>query len=300
MKRTNPDSGQTLKIAATGVLFSTLWSSAFIAGKVGLAAAPPLYLLVARFLIAGTIMTAVVLAIASWRRCHPGGWRPWLLALVLGLLNNVFYLGLSFYALQHLPAGLVVLIASTAPIVTAVLGYFALREPLTVQKITGLVVSLAGVGLITLPRIDRGDFSELAGIICVAASAFALAGGTVVYRRYAAQISALWINAWSTLFGALMLLPVTFAVEDIAAVHWNATLLGSIGYLVFVASIGTMLLWFWIIRTAGASKASTLHFLNPSLGLLLAWVLLDEVPDWNELLGVLPISLGVLLVVRGK
>jgi drug/metabolite transporter (DMT)-like permease len=51
---------------------------------------------------------------------------------------------------------------------------------------------------------------------------------------------------------------------------------------------------------AGASKASTLHFLNPPLGLFLAWLLLDEVPAWNELLGVFPVSLGVLLVVRGK
>ena len=300
MKLTATDSKQALIIAATGVLFSTLWSSAFIAGKVGLDAAPPLYLLAVRFLVAGILMISASIAITSWRPYYTDGWRPWLLVLLLGLLNNAAYLGMSFYALQSLPAGLVVLIVSTAPIVTAVMAYFTLGESLTGQKIIGLLVSLAGVGVIMYPRIDRGDFSEILGIILVSISALALASGTVVYKRYAAQIPALWVNAWSTLFGALMLLPVALTLDNITAVKWNATLFGTIGYLVFVVSIGAMLLWFWLIRMAGASKASTLHFLNPPLGLFLAWLLLDEVPTWNELLGVFPVSLGVLLVVRGK
>jgi len=300
MKPTVTDSRQALMIAAAGVLFSALWSSAFIAGKVGLDAAPPFYLLTARFLVGGILMMSASVVITSWRPYYTDGWRPWLLVLLLGLLNNVFYLGMSFYALQSLPAGLVVLIVSTAPIVTAVMAYFILGESLTVQKIIGLLVSLAGVGIIMYPRIDRGDFSEILGIMLVSMSTLALASGTVVYKRYAAHIPALWVNAWSTLFGGLMLLPVALTLEDITAVKWNATLLETIGYLVFVVSIGAMLLWFWLIRMAGASKASTLHFLNPPLGLFLAWLLLDEVPAWNELLGVFPVSLGVLLVVRGK
>lgn len=151
-------------------------------------------------------------------------------------------------------------------------------------------------------RINESDFSELLGVMLVVISAFALASGTVIYKRYATQIPALWVNAWSTLLGALMLLPIALTLEDVDVdvVDWNVTLLGTIGCLVFVVSIGAMLLWFWIIRVIGASKASTLHFLNPILGLLLAWLLLAEVPRWNELLGVLPVSLGVLLVVRSK
>ncbi len=242
MKPTASASQQTLIIAATGILFSTLWSSAFIAGKVGLDAAPPLYLLAARFLVAGILMTSAVIVIPSCRPYYADRWQPWLVVFFLGLLNNDLYLGMSFYALQGLPAGLVVLIVSTAPIVTAVMAYFAVGESLTAQKIIGLLVSLAGVGIIVYPRIDSGDSSEMLGIILVSISTLALASGTVVYKRYAAQIPALWVNAWSTLFAALMLLPLALTLDSITAVKWNATLLGTIGYLVFVVSIGAMLL----------------------------------------------------------
>ncbi len=300
MKPTATNSKQALMIAATGLLFSALWSSAFIVGKVGLEAAPPLYLLAARFLVAGIFMISVSVAIPSYWRCYADGWRPWLLALLLGLLNNALYLGMSFYALQSLPAGLVILLVSLAPIMTAVMAYFILGESLTVRKIIGLFVSLAGVGIIVYPRINRGDFSEILGIILASISALALAGGTVVYKAYAVQVSAFWLNAWSTFFGGLMLVPVALTLDNISVVKWNATLFGAIGYLVFVVSIGAMLLWFWLIRMVGASKASTLLFLNPPLGLFLAWLLLREAPTWNELLGVFPVSLGVLLVVRSK
>jgi drug/metabolite transporter (DMT)-like permease len=298
VKTATDDLSESLVVVLAGGLFSALWSSAFIAGKVGLEAAPPLYLLTARFLLAGVLMIVIASVVTDWRPRGADAWQLWLLAFILGLLNNVLYLGMSFYALLTLPAGLVVLILSTAPIITAAIAYPALGESLSARKGAGMLISLVGVGIIMYPRIHAEDLSELLAILLVCFSTFALAGGTIVYKRYAAQVPALWVNAWSTLFSALVLLPVALALDDITAVKWNMTLFGSISYLVFSVSIGAMLLWFWLIRSIGAGKASTLHLLNPPLGLFLAWLLLGEVPAWNELVGVFPVSFGVLLVVR--
>jgi drug/metabolite transporter (DMT)-like permease len=288
---------QSMVFVFTGVLFSALWSSAFIAGKAGLEAAPPLYLLAARFLFAGVLMIMMSSFFVDWRPRGTDARQMWFLAFALGLLNNVLYLGMSFYALLSLPAGLVVLILSTAPIITAVIAYPVLGESFTIRKRAGMVISLTGVGIIMYPKFNAEDLSELVAILLVCFSTVALAGGTVAYKRYAAQAPALWINAWSTLFGALILVPVALLLDDITAIRWNMTLLSSIVYLVFAVSIGAMLLWFWLIRSIGAGKASMLHLLNPPLGLFLAWLLLGEIPAYNELVGVLPVTLGILLVV---
>jgi drug/metabolite transporter (DMT)-like permease len=289
----------TLKLAATAMLFCTLWSSAFIAGKAGLASAPPLFLLTVRFLVAGALMALAVTAMGVRPAARSGGPSPWLIAIVLGVLNNALYLGMSFYALQSLPAGFVVVIVSTAPILTALIAHFTLGESLTAQKIAGLMLSIAGVWLILHARLTGAGAPQLLGVVLVSLSALSFAGGTVVYKRYAAGMPLLWVNAWSTLAGGLVLLPVTLVLEDLAAVTWDMTLLAALGHLVLAVSIGAMLLWFWLIRFVGAGRASSFHFMNPVLGVLLAWLVLNETPGWGELLGVIPVSLGVLLVVRG-
>jgi drug/metabolite transporter (DMT)-like permease len=294
------DYGQSLFVISVGVVFSSLWSSAFIAGKVGLEAAPPLVLLAGRFLLAGLLMILVSSVVLDWRPRGADAWRCWTLAFLLGLLNNVLYLGMSFYALRTLPAGLVILILSTAPILTAVIAYPALGESLNVRKSIGMLVSLAGVGIIVFPRIGTDDISQLVGITLVCASTLALACGTVVYKRFATQIPAFWINTWSTFFSALVFLPAVLAFDSMKVVKWNFTLFGSVAYLVVVVTIGAMLIWFWLIRRVGASKASILHMFNPPLGMLLAWAILNEVPSWNELVGIVPVSLGVFLVIRDK
>ncbi len=300
MNSSNEPLGGPLLIFAIGILFSTLWSSAFIVGKIGLESSPPLYLLSFRFFLAGILMTLITAAFTDWRPRGQNAWRAWLFALVLGLLNNVLYLGAGFYAMLTLPAGLVILILSAAPVITTALAYVALGEPLSIRKGAGILISLQGIVIIVYPKIDGNDLSELFGVALVCTSTIAFAAGTVFYKRYAAHIPMLWINAWSTFFASLVLFPVALAFEEMSAITWNSALIGTIAYLVLIVSIGAMLLWFWLIRLIDASKASMIHLMNPLLGLFLAWQLLDEIPDQNELLGALPIVAGVLLVLRDK
>ncbi|WP_142846262.1 DMT family transporter [Telmatospirillum sp. J64-1] len=282
---------------APALLFCLLWSSAFIAGKAGLASAPPLLLLAARFLIAGLLMVLAVSLLGLRPPQGNAGRNAWAIVLLLGLLNNALYLGMSFTALQSLPAGFVVVIVSTAPILTAILAHFLLGETLNARRITGLALGIIGVWMIVQTRLGDGGAPEIPGLVLVGLSALSLAFGTIAYKRYATGLPLLWVNAWSTLAGGLVLLPLTLAWEDLSAVTWDLTLAAALGHLVLAVSVGAMLLWFWLIRFVGAGKASSIHFLNPVFGLLLAWLVLGEIPAWNEMLGVIPVSLGVLLVV---
>src|ERR1700716_3840607 len=84
-------------------LFCVLWSFAFVAGKIGVTACPPLILLTARFSLAGIL----ILGISALRRdAWSLSWRDACVFAILGVANNALYLGLGYTGLQTVSAGL--------------------------------------------------------------------------------------------------------------------------------------------------------------------------------------------------
>jgi len=54
-----------------------------------------------------------------------------------------------------------------------------------------------------------------------------------------------------------------------------------------------------LIRVCGATRASAYHFLMPPLGVLFGWLLLGERVEFADLVGILPVALGIYLVTHG-
>lgn len=80
-----------------GISFCVLWSSAFIAAKFGLTAAPPLAQLTIRFLFAGALLVGLLYLMGKrW----PDNKADVITGILLGVLNNSIYLGLFFYAME--------------------------------------------------------------------------------------------------------------------------------------------------------------------------------------------------------
>ena len=75
----------------------------------------------------------------------------------------------------------------------------------------------------------------------------------------------------------------------------GALLVETMLWFVFVVSIASFLLWFFLLRRGTAAAASSLHFLMPPLGLLMSWGLLGEPLHPIDLLGVIPVAIGIRL-----
>jgi drug/metabolite transporter (DMT)-like permease len=58
------------------------------------------------------------------------------------------------------------------------------------------------------------------------------------------------------------------------------------------------LLWFHLLKVCGATAASSYHFLMPPLGVLFAFLVLGEHVEIRDLLGIVPVALGIYLVTR--
>lgn len=275
-------------------LFCLLWSFAFVAGKIGVTYCPPLILLAARFSLAGIL----ILGTSALRRdAWQLSWRDALVFAALGLANNALYLGLGYTGLQFVSAGLGGLIVSANPMFTAALAAIFLKEAMSWRKVFGLLLGIAGVSLIVWHRLSVGSDS-LHGILFTLASLASIVGGTVLFKLFAPKGN-LWIgNGIQNLAAGIVLLPVALIFADVHAIVLNPELLGAFAFLVLGGSILAYFLWFHLLDVCGATAASAYHFLMPPLGMLFAWMILGEHVQARDLLGIVPVALGIYLVTR--
>ena len=305
-----------LRFMLVGTLFSFVWSSAFIAGKLGMAASGPLTLLSLRFLLAGLLVWPIASVRGDVRGDVRGGAhgvgaagqpeharkaqqrRDGLVALLAGLLNNAVYLGLAFVGMRTVPAGLTTILVSTSPLMTSALAALALRERLGSRAAAGLAAGFAGVVWIMRARALSGA-ADLHGVALILLGTVALSVSTLLYRKVAGRLDPWRIALIQLPASGFVLLPFAWWREGLAVLP-GAAFFGSLLYLAVVVSIGTTLLLLWLVRHGGAARASSFHLLNPLFGTLLAVLLLGERIRLSDLLGALPIMAGLGLVLRPR
>src|SRR3984893_7692398 len=274
--------------------FCLLWSSAFAVSKVALADCPPLLLLTIRFLIAGAITLAgAAVFYREWRI----GWRGLLVLVVIGIANNALYLGFSYSGMHTVSAGLTALIVSTNPVFTSLLSSWFLDERITSRRVSGLALGVRGVAFIVESRVASGAASWL-GIGLIVAALISLVSGTILFKRFAPSGNLVIGNGVPTLASGFALAPVAFTFERIGEIVPTWHLVAAIAYLVLCASVVGYLLWFHLLTEFGATAASAYHFLMPPLGMLFGWALLGEHVEIRDLLGILPVAVGIYLVTR--
>lgn len=289
-------SGLPLLVSLKVAGFCVVWSSAFSAAKLAIADCPPLLLLSIRFVVAGTVLLA---AAALFGKSLRTSWRDVLVLAALGLLNNVLYLGLSFVALKTVSAGLTTIIVSANPILTTVAAALLLGERLSLRKMIGLILGLGGVAFIVHDRIGRG-FDEPHGILLVAGALAALVAGTLLYKLFAPR-EGLWVGTGiQNIAAGAVLGPFALATESMAAIHVTPSLVLAIAHLALIVSVAGFMLWYHLLDISSATTASSYHFLMPPLGLIFSWIVLHEPVPMINLVGIVPVAVGIYLVTRER
>jgi len=274
--------------------FCVLWSFAFIAGKIAVTDSPPLLMLSARFLLAGALILGAALLRRDGTRLS---WRDAAVFAILGVANNALYLGLGYVGLRSVSAGLGALVVSANPVFTALFAALFLGESFTWRRALGLALGVAGVALIVAHRLALGSDS-LHGILFTLASLVAIVTGTLLFRLLAPRGN-IWLgNGVQNLAAGIVLAPVALLVSNFGDIVPSMRLLASFAFLVLLGSVVGFLLWFHLLKVCGATVASSYHFLMPPLGMLFAWLVLGETLVPMDLLGIVPVALGIYLVTR--
>jgi drug/metabolite transporter (DMT)-like permease len=278
------------------VFYVVLWASAYVPSKIGAIAAPPGWFLVARFLAAGVVMGIITLL---FRRPFPRRVQHWLVYGALGVLANAAYLGLTYTALSRgLEAGIGSIVASTNPLILAIIAPRLLGESLTWRKSLGLALGFGGVVGVMLARTGSTSArpSEVGLALIGVTSNVA---STILFKRARGSTDLLAINTIQLLAAGLVLIPVAALVHGAPTVQLTPAVVWSFVYLVAVLSVGASLLWFWLLARGAASRVSAFYFLTPIFGLAFGAAFLGEAIGPFDALGLVAVALGILLVQRG-
>ncbi|GAA3406970.1 DMT family transporter [Paenibacillus hodogayensis] len=275
-----------------GLFFTLLWSSAAIATKFGLHSATPLALATSRFLLAGgLLLTYAYVFKRTYRWPRANEWGP---LVVLGVLNTTLYLGATFWALNYVSAGLFNLFVTTNPFLVACLSYVWLKRRIAAREWLGMGVAAIGLLLATWPSILSGK-ATIGGFIVLGVGMASMAIGSVYFKKANIGLPSIVINAWQLSIGGIVTIPVAFMLEKETFVfRLDSYLAGSLIWLVFVISIGTMLLWFYLLRR-DAVKANNWLFMTPIFGYMLAALFLDEAVTRFDLAATVFVITGLLL-----
>lgn len=275
-------------------LFCILWSSAFAAAKIALRDCPPLTLLSARFFIAAVLMVGLAWASGGLQRLR---WKDVALLGLLGVLNNAVYLGLSWSGMTTVSSGFAAVIVSTNPLLIGAVAGPLLGERVSWRTLAGLCLGLVGVAVVLRSRMS-GMHEDPQGTLLVIGSLVALVAGTLLYKRYTPRGN-LWLaTGMQSLAGGIALLPFALLCESHLPVHLTPSLFWSMTYMIVAVSIGGFGLWFTILGRSSATSASALHFLMPPLGLLFGWAVLSEPVEVMDMVGIVPIALGIWMATR--
>ncbi|MDO6590493.1 EamA/RhaT family transporter [Loktanella sp. D2R18] len=283
-----------IKAILMGLAFALMWSSAFTSARVIVEYAPPLSALALRFFVSGVIGVVIAFAIGQSAKLTR---RQWIGVLIFGLCQNALYLGMNFVAMQTVPASLAAIIASTMPLLVALVGWVVFGTKVKPLGLTGLVAGVIGVALIMGARL-QGGVDPFGLVLCLVA-VVSLTIATLAVMGAASGGNVLMIVGLQMLVGATILAGPAILLED-WVVTWNWQLIVAFVYTTLIPGLAATWVWFMLVGRIGAVKASTFHFLNPFLGVAIAAVLLGEAIGVLDIIGVAIIAGGILAVQLSK
>ena len=283
-----------LRAVAMGVGFALIWASAFTATRVVAMAFPPLTALVVRFAISGVIGVALARAMGQTWRLPRADWRA---LVIFGICQNGLYLGFAWYAMQTVEASAAAIIASTMPLVVAVMGWAGFGDRPRPMAVAGLVLGFLGVALTMGVRITAG-LDPFGAMLCVF-GVIALSLATLSVRGTSGR-NLFMVVGLQMLVGAVFLLPPALVLEWGLPITVTPTVVAGILYSILMPGLFATWLWIALVQRIGAVRAATYHFLSPIFGVAIAVAWLGESYGLTDVVGAAVVALGILMVQRAR
>lgn len=269
---------QPLALAAAGVTV-VLWASAFVSIRSAGEAYAPGALALGRLLTGSLVLVAILLI----RREGVPPRAAWPGIVVSGLLWFGGYSVVLNWGEQLVDAGTASLVVNIAPLLMALLAFRLLGERLAPRLLTGMAVSFAGAVVVGLSMAGGGSTSVLGVVLCLVA-AVAYAGGVVAQKPTLAYASPLQVTTYGALIGAVGCLPFGWQLaQDAAHAPLSATL--NMVYLGVFPTALAFTTWAYALARTTASRMGATTYAVPAIVVLMAWLLLDEIPGPLTLAG---------------
>ncbi|MEU6862941.1 DMT family transporter [Streptomyces sp. NPDC046876] len=264
---------------AAASLTVVLWASAFVSIRSAAAHYDPGALALGRLLTA-SLALGLVLLVKRVPFPPRGAW-PGILA------SGVLWFGLYMVALnwgeQQVDAGTAAMVVNIGPIVIALLSGWLLKEGFPPMLLAGMGVSFAGAAVVGLSTSKGGSSSVLGVLLCLLA-ALTYGAGVVAQKPALSYASPIQVTTYGCFTGTLVTLPFAGQLlEQLPQAPLSATL--NMVYLGLFPTALAFSTWTYALSRTTAGKMGATTYAVPATVVLIAWIVLGEVPGWLTLLG---------------
>jgi drug/metabolite transporter (DMT)-like permease len=239
---------------------------------------------------------AAALAVLPSARCKVArvDRRRLVLAALFGMAAPVLLFAL---AEERIPSALAGMLVSAIPIFTAALAAVVTRSWPTRQRLSGLLVGLAGIVLLTAPDLG-GSGAEAVGVAMVLGAVLSYAVASTLYAPLQQTYGSLPVTMWLLVISTVMLSPLGLTGLPRSTFEW----LPVISLLILgVAGTGVAwVMWVGLIGRVGAVRAAIAGYIIPVVALVLGVIVLDEQIEPIQIVGVAVALSGGYLLSRGQ
>jgi drug/metabolite transporter (DMT)-like permease len=280
-------------IAAALVLTLLIWSCNYIVGKITLRHIDAFTLVSFRFPVAAVVALSIYFSRKNRVRPRPRDLWTFIYLGFFGILINqgCFTIGLSFTSSEHS-----VIVVALAPLLVLLFAWLLKLENLTVGKVAGMTISIAGVLLLEAGHGASLHSPLVIGDLITFCGVAGFSTYTVLGKRVAASYDAISMTAFNIVVAAILVSP--FTVHQALHLDWGKV--GWVGwagmlYMAALSSTTAYMVFYWILRYMDASRVVVLNYCQPVLVVLLSIPLLGEHPTRNFVAGSALVLLGVYL-----
>jgi drug/metabolite transporter (DMT)-like permease len=271
------------------VVTLAFWSSAFSGIRIALESYNPLQLTLLRFLVASSVF--IVYGIITRIKLPRKEDVPGLFLLSLAGIT-IYHTTLNLGEVS-VPAGTASFIIATAPVFTALISSFALKEKLNSRGWSGFCVSLAGSAVMALGGGTGMQFTK--GALLILLSAMCTAVFFVYQKPFFSRYKPIELTAYITWLGTVPLLLFAGGLPgQMVRATANSTL-AAVYIGIFPAAIAYAS-WSIALSKLPATRASSLLYINPLLAMLFGYVLQGEIPHLLQIAGGVVAMAGVVMV----
>jgi drug/metabolite transporter (DMT)-like permease len=278
------------------LILSLIWGSTWSFIKVGLRDLPPITFAAVRFLIAAVILWLIVVL---RRSAIPRTRRDWLIIGWTGLIAFTVNYGLIFWGEQYIASGLAAVLQATIPAFGLVIAHFYLpAERMTMRKLAGVVIGIAGVGLIFYDQLKIEGVAALWGSAALVISSICAAYSNVLVKAHCRHLDPAALAGGQMLCGLAPLMVFGALWEgNPFLLRWTEPAVFSILYLALVGSALAFLLYYWLVRKIEVTKTMLIALVTPVIALLIGVIRLDEEVSWRVGTGSAAILSGISLIL---
>jgi drug/metabolite transporter (DMT)-like permease len=285
-----------LWMAAAFFAIYIVWGTTYLAIRYAIETIPPLVAVGLRHTAAGLILLAI-----AWSR----GFRPrrehWIAGAALGALFFLVGHGTLHWAEQYVSSGLAALLVASEPLWILLLGAAMGQQRINWKNGLGLLMGLAGVGILTAREFTTRS-SMTIGVIAVLVGAASWAVGVCVAPRLRLPRDPVGRTAVPLVCGAVMLLLAAGISGEFSAVHWSAVSLRSwlgLAYLITFGSVIAFTAYTWLLQHCSSTLVATHTFVNPLVAVIVGWLWASEAISVRIVVATVVILGAIVLIQRG-